>query len=91
MLCSTITYPLSLLHTAAGIAQVVVSLLAPTIAATVDAAAQRGLEQLHIELRTQAQRISDKEEWISSLEDEAMANLGSQACISASNKDIWKN
>lgn len=52
----------------------VVSLLAPTLAATVDAVVQRGLEQLRNELRSQGQRISETEEQISSLEDEVTAN-----------------
>lgn len=39
----------------AGITQAVVTLLGPTLAATVDAAVHRGLEQLHIEIQAQAQ------------------------------------
>lgn len=37
-----------------GIAQAVVTLLGPTLTATVDSAVHRGLEQLHIELQAQA-------------------------------------
>lgn len=51
----------------AGIAQAVVTLLGPTLTAIVDSAVHRGLEQLHIEIQAQAQRITHVEERISSL------------------------
>lgn len=72
----------------AGIAQVLVTLLTPTLSATVDTAVQKGLEQLHIELQTQAQRLTHAEEWISPLKDDSTANSAVFACISTSNRDI---
>lgn len=73
----------------AGIAQAVVTLLGPTLAATVDAAAYRGLEQLHIEVQAQAQRLTQTEERISSLEDESTATSAMLARITTTNRDIW--
>lgn len=73
----------------AGIAQAVVTLLGPTLTATVDAAVHRGLKQLHIDLQAQAQRITQVEERISSLEDELTASSAAVARITATNRDIW--
>lgn len=73
----------------AGIAQTVVVLLTPTLAATVDTAVQRGLEQLHLEFQAQAQRLTHAEERISSLEDEAAANSAVLTRISNSHRDLW--
>lgn len=58
----------------AGIAQTVVTPLGPTLTATVDAAVHRGLEQLHLEVQAQAQRIAHVEDRISALEDDSTAN-----------------
>lgn len=72
----------------AGIVQAVVALLTPTLAATVDAAVQRGLEQLQLEIKAQAQRIAHTEERISSLEDDNTANSAVLARFSHSNRDL---
>lgn len=73
----------------ANIAQAVVQLLGPTLTATVDAAVHRGLEQLHIELQAQAQRITQVEERISIIEDDCTASSAALARINASYRDIW--
>lgn len=74
----------------AGITEAVVALLTPTLAATVETAVQRGLEQLHVEIQAQAQRLTHAEERISSLEDDNTAISDIFACLSNSHKDIWE-
>lgn len=76
-------------NSSAGIAQAVVALLTPTLAATVDTAMQRGLEQLHLEFHAQAQWIIHAEERISSLEDDTTAYSAVLAQLSNSNRDLW--
>lgn len=73
----------------ADIAHQVVALLGPTLAATVDAAVQRGLEQLHLEVQSQAQRIAQTEDRISSLEDDSTAQSAILARITAENRELW--
>lgn len=72
----------------AGIAQAVVTLLGTTLTAIVDSAVHRGLEQLHIEIQAQAQRITHVEERISSLEHEFTASSAVIARMTATNRDI---
>ena len=74
----------------AGIAQAVVALLGPTLTATVDAAVHRGLEQLHIEVQAQAQRLTHAEDRISSLEDDSSAASAMLARIDVAHRDIWR-
>lgn len=74
----------------ADIAQAVVALLTPTLAATVDAAVQRGLEQLHVELKAQADRIAYTEEKISVLEDDNAAHSAVLARLSHFNRPVDK-
>lgn len=73
-----------------GIAKAVVALLASALAATVDSAVQRGLEQLHLDLQSQAQWITQTDEQISSLEDEAVANSATLARMSNSHIYLWE-
>lgn len=44
-----------------------------TVTEPVERAVQRGMEKLHQDLQVYAQRITQPEEWISSLEDEVTA------------------
>lgn len=87
--------PTSLLYIAvhnlaspAGITQAVVALLTLTLTATVNTAVQREIEQLHIELQAQAQKLSQTEEKISFLEDDSTANSAIFARLSNSHRDI---
>lgn len=72
----------------AGIAQVVVAFLTPTLAATVDTTVQRALEHFHTELQNQAQHISQAEERISLMEDDTTAHAAALACLTQSNKEL---
>lgn len=63
--------------------------MGPILTATVDAVVHRGLEQLHLEMQAQAQRIAHMKDRISSLEDDATADIAVIARMTAENGDIW--